>query len=609
MATKQVLPITDLQQFGIIKDTPAVKLPPNAFSDLENIRISDGALHKIQGESEIFSGLSWTDIRYVAWWPAPSIAPNDGHYIVVDRVSGMDELYRVQASTGTKSPRLAQMTVSDNWQHTLFSGGYAIILNNGIDVPRYLLDNDQVSDISAFELPGWDSYLVSDPIIDITYDGYNPEFDLGFLADFTSTTIQVFTSRSGVANVSQTFSSNGTQSTVTVATESDSNTTSVTFSGLQADDIVRIFLVSNSVVSVRAGVVRAYGDLLVAGNLRETSGSAIIRNLPGVVRTSDVAPAGSIPANWNPFRIGAGTADEFVMSSTGIIQDMAEIQGTLMIYTNNSIHSLRPTGNVNIPFTVQNITDAYGAQTMGSVLEFDGKHLVVGSNDVYIFPGHPGNIQSVADDRVRKDILRSINAATEEKLFILRNTTEDEIWICYPEVNQDFPTQAHIWNYRDNTWTRRKISEMRSGVLAPLLEGTEVNVNKLRPLFCTGSEIYYADADTYTGINGAYNSGISREKLAITPEFDTESIGSIAMLTQGDSNLNIRIVSSNTPGELVDYTSVKNSANVDFDTIEDYKVDVRINGRFLSYQIDDNSGTTAWTLSGMQMEIMKGGRR
>ena len=75
----------------------------------------------------------------------------------------------------------------------------------------------------------------------------------------------------------------------------------------------------------------------------------MLRDLPGVIRTSDVAPAGSIPANWNPFSVGVSTADEFILSTTSSVQDMAELQGTLMIYTNTSIHSLRPTGNTTTP--------------------------------------------------------------------------------------------------------------------------------------------------------------------------------------------------------------------------------------------------------------------
>jgi len=42
----QVLPINQLDQAGVILDTPPVALPPNSFSNVRNIRFKDGAIKK-----------------------------------------------------------------------------------------------------------------------------------------------------------------------------------------------------------------------------------------------------------------------------------------------------------------------------------------------------------------------------------------------------------------------------------------------------------------------------------------------------------------------------------------------------------------------------------
>ena len=207
----------------------------------------------------------------------------------------------------------------------------------------------------------------------------------------------------GISKLSGTYTSASTTiANTTLNVEADTNSNTITFASnfVVTDDTVRIYIRSKSAVNVRAGVIRTFGDTLVAGNLTEYMGSTQIRNLPGVVRISDVAPAGSIPSNWNPYFTGAGTADEFVLSSTGIVQDMVELQGALIVYTNKSIHSIQPTSNPSVPYATKPITNNYGALGTNSVLEFDGKHVVVGSDDIYIFSGHPGNIQSVADDKV-----------------------------------------------------------------------------------------------------------------------------------------------------------------------------------------------------------------
>ena len=71
----EVLPIANLSEIGLIEETPAVSLPPNAFTDCQNVRFRDGAARKFPGEAGI--GLSpafaATDtLLYAAFWPAPT---------------------------------------------------------------------------------------------------------------------------------------------------------------------------------------------------------------------------------------------------------------------------------------------------------------------------------------------------------------------------------------------------------------------------------------------------------------------------------------------------------------------------------------------------------
>ena len=281
--------------------------------------------------------------------------------------------------------------------------------------------------------------------------------------------------------------------------------------GVLANDSVTIRVQTEPEIQVRAGVIRTYGDLLVAGNLTEmdrTDVNRVVRNLPGVIRTSDVAAPGSIPANWNPFKTGVNTADEFTLSSTGIVQDMVELQGILYIYTNESIHSVQQTGNNALPFNIRPVAHGWGAQTIDAVQEFDGKHIIIGTSDIFVFAGHPGSIQSIADMRVRRFFFQDLDPLYEQNLFTLLNRRRDEIWINYPsmrrkavrvtnadstatfpadpelddvfiDTEQDSPTdgvtfifdgtewvgtqdqsdgqcdRTLIWNYRNNTWTVR----------------------------------------------------------------------------------------------------------------------------------------------------------
>jgi len=101
---------------------------------------------------------------------------------------------------------------------------------------------------------------------------------------------------------------------------------------------------------------------------------------------------------------------------------------------------------------------------------------------------------------------------------------------------------------------------------------------------------------------------LERRRMAITPEFDTESVSGMVLLFDGSSKANIKYDGVDKVGEAVDFTT---RPAIPFDTTLDYKADVRINGRFLNYRIESQSNETTldWNLTGYQIQISKGGRR
>ena len=421
--------------------------------------------------------------------------------------------------------------------------------------------------------------------------------------------------------------------------------------GVIPGDTVTILVRTVPEINVRAGVIRSFGNLIVAGDLTETrrsEGGGLVRRLPGLVRTSDVAAPGSIPANWNPFRVGVNTADEFTLSSTGTVQDMRELQGVMYVYTNESIHAIQQTGNPTLPFAVRPVSTSYGCQTTDAVQEFDGRHIVIGSNDIFIFQGHPGSIKSIADARVRYYFFDDLNEMYQMNLFTLLNRRQDEIWICYPSVARDDGQcdKVLIWNYRDNTWTIREQSPMWRAVTAPTYENVgdnAVNPNKIRPLCVTSDYVYMADADTYVTAGApavGYPSYVERTRLAMTPEFTTENLLSIAMLTEGeardggtpqDPTLDVRVMGTDNPARFANLSDgqatnvstqfVIESVDTRGAIIGDYKVDIREHGRLLNYRITDAllvegsdppvyvGRDDEWLIAGLQFDIGSGGTR
>ena len=219
--------------------------------------------------------------------------------------------------------------------------------------------------------------------------------------------------------------------------------------------------------SVTAGIIQAFNNVLIAGNITAVIDGSTVRS-PGTIRISTQAPAGSIPQVWQAGP-NTDTADEFELSATSPVVAMVQQQGQMICYTNDSIHAVGVTANAS---TARVVTTSYGALSRTSVIEFDGQHLVVGSDDIYTFGGHPGSIKSVADGKVRDDFYKNLSPLYAEKTFIVRNNRFDEIWICYPDLTSHGRCNtALIWNYRDNTWTVRDLPDCSSGVTGPINGG------------------------------------------------------------------------------------------------------------------------------------------
>ena len=635
----QVLPITDLAKAGVIMDSPAVSLPPNVFSNVLNVRFRDGAIRKIEGETVLFQG---SNIVYVAYWQGPF----NNMYVVVE--ADGDIILHLESDTAMTRPGGNIFEISGQqddpptnyrYQHTLFNGGFNFVLNNGVSTPVSISDAEVFGNVvAAAPLPNWDSYLAQENVVSVVWDEENAQIPLGRSVSLDldvldgmdgslvrrnadgeqaiiyrviprDPSLPVITQRlirlavTGDNTMVSTLSSDyGTEAddlfSIDQVTDNwmitprrrDTTVTPI-ITGAEPGDTIEIAIQERPAITVTAGVIRAYGSLLVAGNLREVSGNRIIRTLPGTIRTSDVAPPGNVPANWNPFRNGANTADEFTLSSTGTVQDLVELQGNLYVYTTNSIHSLQQTGG-NIPFGIRPVTDSYGANNLGSVFEVDGKHIVVGSNDVYVFAGHPGSIQSIADSRVRHQTFFD-----RDDVRILRYSRYDELWFYSPNTAEMF-----IWNYRDNTWARRSQTTPVVG-----------NVGPNTVIFTDGTSIYQSMPDTYTDQAGAnYTSFVERKRLAITPEFTTETLVSVGILSEGDATFNVATVGTNRPAE-VRVLPDDDPEPTPFASRSNYKADIRTHGRLLNYRIQDtivgNAAAVGWSIAGLQFDIGTGGTR
>lgn len=508
--------ISDLATGGINKDTPATILPMNTFSDGLNVRFDDGAVSCTTGES-LFRTLPISP-TYGIHWRRP-----DQSYSIVAQ-GGV--AYRIDAAGGSSIMLNNAAYNGGRWQGTLFNGGYAVIINNGLTTPLYCLYNDPSAGSSFQPLPNW-NYL----------------------------------------------------------------------GGL----------------TVTAKVIRSFNYSLVAANLTLTTGS-VTTYAPSTIRISVQAAPGSIPSTWAP-GLTTDTADEFEINSTSPILDMAELRGSMFVYSSDSISilTLSAVGTQLKPYS-----SSYGILNTDCVVEFDGNHLVVDRNDIYIHSGS-GQIQSVAHGKYKKWFFNNLNKSYIDKVQVVKNPQYKEAWICFPMGSSTINNMALVFNYYTKTWTQRTLPSATYLFNSPSNKSNAWQYGNERLAILMNSTQSLITDDVYTMWNGSalapFNSFIERKKLSSGDNSTTTLINSMYPVFDQvpvSTDITIRCAGQNEYIKDCDLSVDNASVSNTFTFLpssgdqQSYKVDPRVEGRLLNYRV---SSDDYWRLALMFIDTKPVARR
>ena len=431
----QNIPVGDLDKAGLVADSPSVNLPPNAFSDALNVRFKDGAVRKMLGHLEIFKNVDSDTSLFI---PGSTIL----HVGYWANPNGPTYILVTSNGTNLQEANVYTMTVD-------------VIGDAAITLRSVHAADGTTRPMAAGNRARWQT---------VTFNG-----GYSIIVNNAIETPRYMTDTLG-----------GDSSVLHLA---------------DLPGWAGYMVMDSEVGYVTAGVITAAGNTLLAGNLTEYDDSdQVIRSLRGVVRSSDVAAPGEIPTNWDPNQDAVNTADDLVLADTGEITAIEQLQGNIYVYTPDSINQVQVTPEGLRGTTV---TQNYGCAGRDLLLEFDGSHFVVGSDDMYIFQGHPGNIQSVSDGRVRRRFYDGSNYLYINRAQIIRNQAYDEIWLCYVSNSglDGLFDRALIWNYRNNTWTERELPSIGSVTSGPIPGGG-----------ISFAQIMFADSDQ-TGRFGLINAG------------------------------------------------------------------------------------------------------
>lgn len=365
-------------------------------------------------------------------------------------------------------------------------------------------------------------------------------------------------------------------------------------------------------LTVTAKVVRSLNYSLVAANLTLNQ-SGTITYAPGTIRISVQASTGNIPQIWQP-GLTTDTADELELSSTAPILDMMELRGNMFVYSEDSISILTIGANTKVaPYS-----KSYGILSTDCVCEYDGNHFVIDRNDIYIHNGS-GSIQSLADFRVKKYFFKNLNKAALDKVYVVKNPFNKEIWICYPKGTSTVCTEALIYQYKNNTWTKRSLVGNTYGFVGPENVSNNFQYAKSIIYMTTNTTQTLFTDDNYLMWNGAslatYESYVEKKKLntgdvtgsslisSIYPIFDkVPTTAAIVIRVLGQNNyVDDLDLSVDTPNIKDTFMFLPNN-----ERSQGYKVDPRLNGRVLNFRITSED---YWRLAAFSIDAKPADRR
>lgn len=193
----------------------------------------------------------------------------------------------------------------------------------------------------------------------------------------------------------------------------------------------------------KCDVIRSYKNYLIAINV--TTGGIKYNNL---IKWSSAASAGALPSSWTPASTNDAGDKEF-SETDDILIDGLTLRDSFIIYKRKTCHVMRYIGGRYV-FKFDGLFDNFGALSEGCVVEFDQQHAVLSIDDFIV---HDGNtFKSVIDGKMRKLLFSSINSDYIETCFLVHNSKDNEIWICFPYGTSNIPNYALVWNYREDMW-------------------------------------------------------------------------------------------------------------------------------------------------------------
>ena len=494
-----LIPIDQVGQVGIVKETSPWQLPPNVWSDGNNIKTDEGSIKKTPGYAEVMKTCPAAPYHIIQltlgepeFWVVAGLAAiyaydNTSLSTLLNGAIN-DSVTTVTVDSTASFESIGTITVgAENITYTGKTSTTFTGCTRGADSTSAAAHDDDSTvsratkwynitrtsgAYSATADENWTSTIIGGVLV-MTNNVDKPQFwELTDGVPLSNTKMQdltnwpSLTALNGALNDSATtvtvdstedFPTSGT---VTVGSEDISYTgkTDTTFTtctrgansttAAAHDDDAAVY------VTVYTKSIRAFRSFLVALNVNRGGVS-----YPRVVKWSTEAGIQGVPSSWNE-TTSTVDAGEFELADTkGDILDGLQLRDTFMIYKEDATYSMSFVGTPFI-FSFRQLSPTIGAIAKNCVAEFDGGHAIFGKGNFYINDGQ--RLKPILPQKLKEYVFTTLDGAQINKCFVAADYGRTEILFCFTADGAltNHPNKAIVWNYITNTFTIRDLPDL-----------------------------------------------------------------------------------------------------------------------------------------------------
>jgi hypothetical protein len=623
-----LVPINNLGSVGIIKDVPPYNLPPNAWSNGNNVRFINDGVKKIRGYTEVMA-----TCPFPPYYIFPYQDSEDNYYwlafgeddIAVWDNTNWTDITR-QKTLVLSGPVLASagtITVDTGAVLTALSSSGTLRIGTDIEVPASAANGYEILTYSSkntgtgvITLTGTTTKAHPDNAI-VTPNGVTATSDDDYDSNTTGRkwtatnlngiiiatngydTPQMWPLTSGIPSK--------THPMVELSNWPSTPTASISGSALQ-----------------KCAILRSFRTFVVGLNWERTDPE------PRLVKWSTEASYYSAPNTWDSLDATLDAGEYELADTPGEIVDGLPLGDSFIIYKNDSIYIMNYVGTPYI-FSFKLLNPTIGCLTKNAVAEFQGGHFFMGNSDFYLNNGQ--TIQPLLPDKLRRAVFDMINAGDTsdpswKKCFVVADHLHTEMLACYPSDNSTVVNKAVIWNWRTNTFSLRDLpttAHIASGVMAVFPSGqtwTATTGIWDADSEAWGSSAYdthlenlvFADVSNskmYRDNHGNKNDTATMDSYVERSGYDLGDPQSVKFVSavypqievSGNNTVNVYI-----GRQMSTEGAITWEGPVEFNPNDQSKVSCRVSGKYFGIKIESTTDMD-WKLHGLAFEVQKKGLR